>query len=268
MGDGKGKGILAVIIMLIGGALLVVGPKEGVIASILHLAGLLGVIAGVGIFALVAALMFAAMAAKKKDPDAEDKMEINRFMEERRQELAKFKSTVATTEFELRKVEQSIADTERQIRYAESDAKAFVLKGDDYEAKRMLIRKQQLEKTRERLIMTRDGYENALAEMHRLVDKLESDIVSLESRLTNANALNSINSTDDRLIKEYEEKAQYQADYQEALRELESGMTAEMAKYAKEDTGSFAKTGKISKEEELSIDEKLAQLKKDQQNGL
>ena len=259
MDSGKGKGgILAVILLILGALALLKGPETGIIATILHLAGIASLVIGIGIFAIVALAIIAAMSSKKKNPNAQDKVEISQFLEEKRSELAKYKSTVATTQLEIRKLEEKIDDTDRKIKYAENDAKAFVAKGDDESAKRELIKIKELESTKERFVMIRDGYRNALNEMQRVADILEADILSFETRLKNADAMMSSNDGREQLIKEYEEKAQYEADYQEALKELETGISADLvAKYG--DSPSVEPDVDTS-----GIDEQLRRLKNEQ----
>lgn len=259
MDSGKGKGgILAVILLILGALALLKGPETGIIATILHFAGIASLVVGIGIFIIVALAIFAALSSKKKNPNAQDKVEIAQFMDDKRSELAKYKSTVATTKLELRKLDEKIEDTDRKIKYAENDAKAFVAKGDDESAKRELIKIKELESTKERFVMIRDGYRNALNEMQRIADKLEADLLSFETRLKNADALMSTNDGRDQMIREYEEKAQYEADYQEALKELETGISADLvAKYG--DSPSVEPDVDTS-----GIDEQLRRLKNEQ----
>ena len=259
MDNGKGKGgILAVILLILGALALLKGPETGIIATILHLAGIASLVIGIGIFAIVALAIIAAMSSKKKNPNAQDKVEISQFLEEKRSELAKYKSTVATTQLEIRKLEEKIDDTDRKIKYAENDAKAFVVKGDDESAKRELIKIKELESTKERFVMIRDGYRNALNEMQRVADILEADILSFETRLKNADAMMSSNDGREQLIKEYEEKAQYEADYREALKELETGISADLV-------AKYGDSPSVEPEIDTSgIDEQLRRLKNEQ----
>ena len=109
MDNGKGKGgILAVILLILGALALLKGPETGIIATILHFAGIASLVVGIGIFIIVALAIFAALSSKKKNPNAQDKVEIAQFMEDKRSELAKYKSTVATTKLEIRKLDEKI----------------------------------------------------------------------------------------------------------------------------------------------------------------
>ena len=94
--------------------------------------------------------------------------------------------------------------------------------------------------------------------MQRAADILEANILSFETRLKNADAMMSSNDGREQLIKEYEEKAQYEADYREALKELETGISADLV-------AKYGDSPSVEPEIDTSgIDEQLRRLKNEQ----
>lgn len=254
MGSRSGKGgIIAAIIAILGVLLLsgAIGPSEGMIASLFHLAGIACVVVGVAVFAIVVGVLIAAFASKRDNSKGDAKKEVNQLILEKRQQLAKFKSTVATAKFEHRKLMQKSDDLDRQIIYCNDEAKRCVTNGDDIGAKSAITKRQQYEKSKAAVTLQLEGYQNAISEMENLTEKLESDIISLEQRRDTVFVNQTINDgAAEAALKEYKEKAQYEADYAQALRELESGT---YSKYESAPAPSFT---------ESSVDEELEKLKK------
>lgn len=213
MDNDSGKflgGVLALVGVVLGILMAtgVISSSSGLVAKILKASGIALIVLGAIIVLIVIAVIVAAIVASKPDPEAEAKMETKRVITTNKQQLAKLKSKATILESELKVVRQKLNDINSKI----------ALNG---EYTSLLRNKENLEKTEAE-------YVNNLNEIYALIDEMDGDISSLESRRSNALAKMkmaeamqvSSNTTESGAIDDLENRAQYNADYADAMKQL------------------------------------------------
>jgi len=232
MNDSKGAGgLIAAIIAILVASLLIGGSATGLFGKIFGIVRTAAIVGGIGILAIVLAVIVAAFATKKKDTDASEKAEINKMITEKRQLLAKMKSSIIVIGQDLKRIRDNIETENKKINYYDNMARTAVEKGDDAGAKQALLKKQQHQKTKETLELSEAEYQKSVDEISRLAGELDTEIKTYESRMKEAMAklkLAEVKETSGSLsgtygdvsMKEEKERIQYLEDYAEALSEL------------------------------------------------
>lgn len=233
----KSSGIAAVVICALA-ALAFVGLAnvnvDGIMASILKIAGISLAVVGVGAVLLTIAVFVAAIMASKDKGEGNDKAEINKVVTDRRAQLSKLKSRAMVLKLDLDKYTGKLADIDKKIKECDEAAEKYVLAGDDNKAKEELAKKQSLVRSREPIAASEAEYAKLYEEIMKNVEILENNVSSLESRRDAALTKLDIAKTqqelgtfgggtsevDKELLEQLEAKAQYEKDYADALKQL------------------------------------------------
>lgn len=241
--NNAGGGIIAAIIIIVGILLAtgVISPSSAALANILKLVGIGCAVVGGAILAIVVAVIVASFKANKPDPDSAAKAEVNQAIAESTKQLAKMKSAVNVMQMDLRRTKTKIDDIDRNIKYCDMDAEKYVREKNDAKAAEAIAKKQGLIRQREKLVANEKEYEKNLARIQKMVDEYAAEVKAMRERRDDAYAkmklaeakdtMNAfeeatrnqmMNGVDDVALAELEEKAQYQADYMAAMKQLEN----------------------------------------------
>lgn len=236
--DAKG-GIIAGILLGIGVLFCsgVIGPESEVLSKIIHFLGIASIVVCVLIVLLIVALFFVARKSIEVDENQSDKAKIKQTINDNRQQLSKLKSQATLLNMKLGNVNAKIKELDNRIKLCEDNAKRYLNQGDEASAKAELEKKNSILSNREGLLASYNEYNNSLNDLNDMIDKLEGNIVSIENRRDDALTKLNIASTK-KMIGEYEgkgnyeqldalnnleNKAQYEDDYANALKELNGG---------------------------------------------
>ena len=235
-GTGKKIGGFFAMLAVVAGILLltgVIGPKTGSMAKILHGVGIGCVVVGAVVVLLVIAIVIIAFATNKDDPDTELKAGANQVISDRKKQLSKLKSQASIMKMNVSSTKSKIKSLDARIELCEKNAEKYVAAGDDDNARSEITKKQELAANRETLIKSRENYDNSLAEIQRAIDSLECEIAELGNRRDSAMTKMKIakvnqnvagmddgSALDEDAFDKLDEKAQYEEDYAESMKEL------------------------------------------------
>ena len=185
-GKGSGSGAALIIILGIAAAILFItglfGSVTGVAGTLLKIFGLICIIVAALLVALIVAVIIIALNGRKTDPNAEEKSDTRELINTKEQEIAKVKSNIAVKKMELRRAE------------AEQDA---------------ALTAQLTE---------------LITELTAREDALQAEVLSMKTRrdaaLAKLHEADTIKAEENGVLKYLEEKAQYEKDYADALKQL------------------------------------------------
>lgn len=209
-----GGGIIAAIALVVGILFMtgVIKGSSGIAATILKIAGIGCIVVGVALIAIIVAVIVAAVLSNKPSKGEEDKLATKKLITERKQQLSKVKSKISILSTNIQANDRKLQDFDAKIEACT----------DELSRARMIDMKLSLENT------SRD-YHNSLNELNNLAVELESEILQMSQRRDNALAKMTMaevtkntaeNLGNQSAIEELENKAQYQQDYANAMKEL------------------------------------------------
>lgn len=185
-----------------------------ILTGIIKIPGIIGTILGVGLLAaglgiaaiVVLALVFAFKGSK--DENANVKADVNALVRAREQEITKINSKIAIAKMDTKKLLNNIKDLEGKMERSDSaDTKAL------YEGQR------------DKLLATVSEYERTISDANNRVSMLKNEILDLQNRRDDAiskmNYANEVKNSQTSSLEKFEEDAQFQEDYANALKELE-----------------------------------------------
>lgn len=239
--SGKGAGgVLAAILVILGVLLAsgIGGLTTGILAKLVKWAGIALVTCGVGVVLIVVGAIIAAAMDNKTDEHQEAKMSVNQSIEERRQQLAKLKSSQTVLNMSYKRIVNQLAEVDKKIATCNTNAEDYLRQGNEAMAKNELAKKQTLLKSRENVAKTEEGYRSNLSQLEALIDQLSGEITDMELRRDSANAKikmaeakqsmsgykDAVNSGSQDSLSDYEKQAQYSADLAAALEQLEKSL--------------------------------------------
>lgn len=219
-GLGAAVAALAVGTLLLGGFL---GGKIPALDRMLHIAGIICVLAGIGIAGITIAAMVAAFSTGKKDGHQETKNEINSILTARQQDITKLKSTASVMALELRKIQTKITEINEKIDTCDRKSEEYVLAGQDLQAREQLTKKQNYLREKDNLMQSYENYRQTVENAERTIAEAEADLLNMQMRSYDAAAKMKEAEylmKEQETVSTFEEKAQHDKDYAEAYRSL------------------------------------------------
>lgn len=226
-------GLISAGIVVLGILMLAFGSGSGPLAALLHLIGIACVGIGIVVAIIVAVIIAVAFKTSKATPEQEAKMEVNKIIAEKKQQVGKLKSEETKIKMTIHNLQDKIETAKRTMKYCQDSAEKYLTEGNEARAREELVKKEQQQKNIGQLEENMAYYEKSLAEVQKAINDMENDTIGMENRRDNAvakiriaDARNTSNEHNDagnnNAISELEKEAQYKEDVTEALEQLKA----------------------------------------------
>lgn len=216
-------GGIAVVILIIGILLLtgVFGSFSGVVAVVTKAFGIGCIVIGALIAIIVIAVVIVAFKDRDKDENADTKKEINQIISSREQDIAKLKSNASVSKIELRRIEAKLNDVNKRLDDCDRMISRYEEEGKNSGALELESRKQALERERDNLNQVYETYLNNIHTTEKQIADAHSEVLDMKTRRDVAmSKMSQAQTIKNNTLGDFEDKAQYEEDYANALKEL------------------------------------------------